>query len=193
MDKNSKLLKKWDTLSHKGGKEGSPFSRILLVLKLYSLRRRLTEKRRRLTRQLWDMLSNHRSVMRAKWKDHRSRLAEQCNDALGRITNLKNKLLKVLVPTDEDQMRKVRDALQNLSKFLSNLLRYIDIISFCMGVTLSLCTNKYINLGCDSLPVTFNLIWLVNGWEVTAILGLICMMLEFIVLCIDYKLEKGKN
>lgn len=186
------LKNKWNTLFHKGGKEGSPFSQILLVLKLYSLRRRLTEKRRRLTRQLWDMLSNHRSVMRAKWKDHRSRLAEQCNDALGRITNLKNKLLKVLVPTDEDQMRKVRDALQNLSKFLSNLLHYIDIISFFMGVTSSLCANN-INLGCDSLPVIFNLIWLVNGWEVTAILGLIRMMLELIILCIDYKLEKKKN
>ena len=186
------LKNKWNTLFHKGGKEGSPFSQILLVLKLYSLRRRLTEKRRRLTRQLWDMLSNHRSVMRAKWKDHRSRLAEQCNDALGRITNLKNKLLKVLVPTDEDQMRKERDALQNLSKFLSNLLHYIDIISFFMGVTSSLCANN-INLGCDSLPVIFNLIWLVNGWEVTAILGLIRMMLELIILCIDYKLEKKKN
>lgn len=183
---------KWNTLFHKGDKEGSPFSQILLVLKLYSLRRRLTEKRRRLTRQLWDMLSNHRSVMRAKWKDHRSRFAEQCNDALGRITNLKNKLLKVLVPTDEDQMRKVRDALQNLSKFLSNLLHYIGIISFFMGVTSSLCANKYINLGCDSLPVIFNLICLVNGWEVTTILGLIRMILELIVLCIDYKLEKKK-
>lgn len=185
------MVTKWNTLFHKGGKEGSLFSRILLVLKLYSLRRRLTEKRRRLTRQLWDISSNHCSLMRAKWKDHRSWLAEQCNDALGRITNLKNKLLKVLVPTDEDQMRKVRDALQNLSKFLSNLSCSINGISLYMNFTY-LYANKNINLGCDSLPVLFDLIKSTDSVGITLILDLISMILGLIVLYINYKLEKKK-
>lgn len=66
MKKSKNFPKKRNTLFRKGSKKDSLFSNILLVLKLYNLKRRLTEKRRRLTRQLSDMSSNHRSAMREK-------------------------------------------------------------------------------------------------------------------------------